>query len=244
MGIKVGHIEAGMRSHDRRMFEEINRTVCDHCSDFLFTYHNNYAENLKRENIINGVYVVGNTILEVAKEIYDTRLVNKEKTNAHILVDIHRPENFQDKRRLKMILKYANFYSKHYNIPAYILNFSRTMQAIKDFDLSLGFVGVKDQMGFLEYLDFAYNAKLAISDSGTAPEELPILKTPVLVPRDYTERPEAYAHSCAVELPLVRFNTVLAEVTGEKASLLTFDTSWLGDGNTSSKIIKILKDNL
>lgn len=244
MGVKVGHIEAGMRSGDRRMFEEINRTVCDHCSDFLFTYHSNYAEHLRKENIINGVHVVGNTILEVAKEIYDTKLSTREKQNSHILLDIHRPENFQDRRRLKRILTYASFYGRYYKLPVYILNFSRTMQAIKDFGIDLGKIQVKEQMGFVEYLNFAYDSRLTISDSGTAPEELPILKTPVLVPRDYTERPEAYEHGCAVYLSLHKFNTAAAEVLADRVDECTFDISWLGAGDTSSKIIKILKDNL
>jgi UDP-N-acetylglucosamine 2-epimerase (non-hydrolysing) len=62
-GYKIGHIESGMRSYDKRMFEEINRTICDHCSDFLFVYHKDYKKNLELENIRKNVYVVGNTIV-------------------------------------------------------------------------------------------------------------------------------------------------------------------------------------
>ncbi len=63
-GYKIGHIEAGMRSYDKRMLEEINRTVCDHCSNILFVYTQDYAEQLKLENINKNVFVVGNTIVE------------------------------------------------------------------------------------------------------------------------------------------------------------------------------------
>ena len=68
-GYKVGHIEACMRSYDRRMLEEINRTVCDHSSELLFTYHDDYTENLVREGIPrHKIYNVGNTIVEVANK--------------------------------------------------------------------------------------------------------------------------------------------------------------------------------
>ena len=67
-GYKIGHIEAGMRSYDRRMLEEINRVVCDHCSDLLFVYHENYKNKAIKEGISeDNIFVVGNTIVEVVK---------------------------------------------------------------------------------------------------------------------------------------------------------------------------------
>ena len=81
-GYKIGHIEAGMRSGDKRMLEEINRTVCDICSDFLFVYHDNYKEKLAKENIHSGVHVVGNTIVEVVnKHIPNTEKLKDCETN-------------------------------------------------------------------------------------------------------------------------------------------------------------------
>ena len=67
-GYTIGHIEAGMRSYDKRMLEEINRTVCDHCSHILFVYHDEYKRQVERENITENVHVVGNTIVEVCKQ--------------------------------------------------------------------------------------------------------------------------------------------------------------------------------
>ena len=107
-GYIIGHVEAGMRSHDKRMLEEINRTVCDHCSHILFVYHDDYKEHVSRENIKENVHVVGNTIVEVCKPYIPTI----KKKNDMILVDIHRPENYKHKHRMENIVKYANDCSK------------------------------------------------------------------------------------------------------------------------------------
>ena len=111
-GYIIGHIEAGMRSYDNRMLEEINRVVCDKCSDFLFVYHNDYKKNLLKENIKKNVYVVGNTIIEPCKKIL-SKISKKPLINQkYILVDIHRPENFLYKERLRKIVEYCSFVRK------------------------------------------------------------------------------------------------------------------------------------
>lgn len=241
-GYKIGHIEAGMRSGDKRMLEEINRMVCDTCSDLLFVYHNNYKKKLKKENIVDGVYVVGNTIVEV---------VNKYKPNRgkkwdRIILDIHRPENFNHKNRLKNIIEYANRVSKNYEIPIYMLGFHRTMKKIEEFGIDLGDIIVKDLMPFKEYINSVYDSRFIISDSGTAQEEPSLLNTPVIVPRDYTERPESVIHNCSF---MIDVNTPNHSSQHNSESWLLInaenrDTKWLGDGKTSDKIIKILKEKL
>jgi UDP-N-acetylglucosamine 2-epimerase (non-hydrolysing) len=238
MGVKVGHIEAGMRSGDKRMLEEINRITCDHASDLLFTYHENYSENLAKEGITSGVHMVGNTILEVAEEIYDERLMHIPKQQSHILMDIHRPENFLDPNRLKNIVKYANFFSKKLNVPVYLLNFKRMVDKLHEFSIDLGSIELINQMGFLDYLTKAYHSALVISDSGTAQEELPILKTPLLVPRDFTERKESYINKCSKMLPVTEYIDSIADHKLKSLQDLTFDTSWLGSGNTARLITK------
>ncbi len=115
-GYRIGHIEAGMRSGDKRMLEEINRTVCDHCSDYLFVYHDDYANNLAKENITKNVFVVGNTIVEPFR-MFQNEIMNEEKKNELILLDIHRPENFQYRDRLENIIKFANICIKIFQLP-------------------------------------------------------------------------------------------------------------------------------
>lgn len=241
-GYKIGHIEAGMRSGDKRMLEEINRMVCDVCSNFLFVYHDNYKNKLAKENILNGVHVVGNTIVEVVNKF----IPNEPKLNDKILLDIHRPENFLYKDRLKNILDYSNFIGEKYKLPVYMLGFHRTLKNISDYGLDLGNINTIDLLPFKSYISSVYHSKFIISDSGTAQEEPAILNTPVIVPRDFTERPESVENNCSIMLDV---NTSLNDTwfkSIEFIDKLFINKSilWLGDGNTSEKIITILKNEL
>lgn len=238
-GYKIGHVEAGMRSGDKRMLEEINRTVCDVCSDYLFVYHENYKEKLAKENIKDGVHVVGNTIVEVVDKYKPTGL----KREDCIILDIHRPENFKYKHRLQNIISYANYMSVVFNLPVYMIGFPRTLEMIKEFDIQLDNITTIDLLPFKLYLDTIYHSKFIISDSGTAQEEPALLDTPVIVPRDFTERPESVENNCSF---MVNVNTK-GNSTWDESQLWLLsnsekrDTKWLGDGTTSEQIISILK---
>jgi UDP-N-acetylglucosamine 2-epimerase (non-hydrolysing) len=241
-GYRIGHIEAGMRSGDKRMLEEINRTVCDTCSDLLFVYHDNYKEKLRKENIINGVHVVGNTIVEVVNKYKP----NGPKTGSHILLDIHRPENFKYKNRLENIIRYAHRMSEAYGIPVHMLAFNRTMSKIEEFGIDLGDIIVKDLMPFKQYINAVYTSRFIISDSGTAQEEPSLLGTPVIVPRDYTERPESVEHNCSFMIDVNTSNNI-SQSNSESWLLINAekrDTKWLGNGTTAQQIIDILKQEV
>lgn len=242
MGVKVAHIEAGMRSGDKRMFEETNRIICDHCSDFLFCYHKNYANNLQREGITKGVFVIGNTIAEVVEPLAE-EFLKTPKAGGYIVVDIHRPENFQDKNRLSNIIKYCQHISILKNVDVKFLKFSRTLEKLKEFNIDTEGIEMLDLLGFKDYLSLAYNSYMVVSDSGTAQEELAFLKTPVLVPRDYTERPESYLNHCSRNLNVHHLHlddlpTILAS-----AESLEFNTMWM-EGLSSERIVETLWEYL
>lgn len=239
-GYKIGHIEAGMRSGDKRMLEEINRIVCDHCSDFLFTYHNNYKKKLLKENINkNSIFVVGNTIVEVCQD-FTTEIFKNNKKNDSILLDIHRPENFKYEDRMKWILDYARMCKKKYKKSIKMLNFKRTIEQIKKFNLNLTDIEVIDLMNYKDYLNFIYNCKFIISDSGTSQEEPALLNTKVIVPRDFTERPESVKNNCSFMLNQHNFNESFKWLEKNKA----IKTKWLGNGKTSEKIILTIKNKI
>jgi UDP-N-acetylglucosamine 2-epimerase (non-hydrolysing) len=239
-GYKIGHIEAGMRSYDRRMLEEINRVVCDHCSDYLFVYHDNYKQKALREGISEeNVFVVGNTIVEVVNKLG----YNGPKKKDTVLLDIHRPENFKYENRLRNIILYANKVIKDYNVKVKMLGFGRTLQKIDEFGIDLGDIDVVDLMSFKEYTKEVYNSRFIISDSGTAQEEPALLGTPVIVPRDYTERPESVENNCSIMLDVNGTDWSTTE-SWLAVNCSKVDTKWLGDGTTSEKIIEILKEKL
>lgn len=248
-GFRIGHIEAGMRSGDKRMLEEINRTVCDHCSDFHFVYHEDYEQNLLKENLPgSGIHVVGNTIVEVCKPLANS-LWMKKKSGDSILMDIHRPENFENRERMTEILRYANLCSNRYGIPVKFLRFKRTMRAIQYYELESEIGGIQfiNLMSYKEFLSAQYHSLFMISDSGTAQEEPVLLNTPVVVPRDFTERPQSMRANCSYLLRIdnrKNWDSSLDWVDRLVDGLGTMDDIWLGDGHTAKKIINVLKDKL
>jgi UDP-N-acetylglucosamine 2-epimerase (non-hydrolysing) len=233
-GYKIGHIEAGMRSYDKRMLEEINRTVCDHCSDILFVYHDDYKEQLKRENIIDNVHVVGNTIVEPFN-IFKDEILNIPKKMDMILLDIHRPENFKYIDRLKSILQFANDSITRYNIPVKMLYFKRLQDIIDKEKINLGKIEIIPLLPYKEYLNMVYHSKFIISDSGTGQEEPALLNTKVIVPREFTERPQSYENNCSFKLDLNNYSTAFNWIESNENIM---NVEWLGGGTASYKIIE------
>lgn len=243
-GFKIGHIEAGMRSFDKRMLEEINRTCCDHCSHILFVYHDEYKKYLENENIKENVHVVGNTIVEVCKPFIPSDDVLKR--NDMILVDIHRPENFKFKYRLQNIIKYANECSVKYNLPVKMLKFYGTCKFLEEYNLDLGCIELIDLMPYKQYLNTVFHSKFIISDSGTGQEEPALLRTPVIVPRDFTERPQSVEANCSYMLNAndLSNSDKSFEYLTNIFNGLPMALKWLGEGKTSQLIIEKLKEYL
>ena len=246
-GYTIGHIEAGMRSHDRRMLEEINRTVCDVCSDLFFVYHEDYKTHLLNEGVDETkrpVHVVGNTVVEPAQKIISLLgLFDRPKTQDFILMDIHRPENFLYKERLQAIFDFGSWLAEAYGLPISCLAYGRLRKCVDEWSIDLGKVVLTDLLPFPAYLTKVYDAKVLISDSGTGQEEPALLKTPVVVPRDFSERPQSYAGNCSVRLAVEAENkgkewqAVKEWTDAYLGGLLKVSTEWLGDGNTSARII-------
>jgi len=239
-GYKIGHIEAGMRSGDKRMLEEINRTVCDHCSDILFVYHDDYKTNLFSENIKKNVFVVGNTIIEPVSVFIDKITLQAKKSNL-ILMDIHRPENFLYKERLESIIKFGNECCNKYNLPIKILYFKRLDDSIRKWDIELDNIEMVPLMSYMDYLTTVYNSRFIISDSGTGQEEPALLGTPVIVPREYTERPQSYINNCSKKYSNCN-SEVFDWIESIENKTISMNTDWLGDGQTSDLIVKHIHD--
>ena len=239
-GYIIGHIEAGMRSYDKRMFEEINRTICDHCSHIHFVYHEDYKKQINNENIKENVHVVGNTIVEVCKPF----IPKEEKLNNMILIDIHRPENFKYKERMINIINYANECHNKYKLPIKMLKFYGTCKFLDDYKLDLKNIELIDLLSYKNYINTIYHCKFIISDSGTGQEEPALLNTPVVVPRDYTERPQSVENNCSIMLNVNDLSNKLQTFDWlqnifDNKKIINYD--WLGNGKTSEVIISKLK---
>jgi len=241
-GFKIAHIEAGMRSYDKRMLEEINRTVCDHCSDILFVYHDDYKEQVAKEGIIKNVFVVGNTIVEPFR-MFQEQIMCVPKQNNMILLDCHRPENFKYKDRLQNIITFANQCATRYQLPVKMLYFKRLQDALTMYQIELGVVEMIPLLAYKDYLETVYHSRFIISDSGTGQEEPALLQTSVVVPRDYTERPQSYQYHCSVKLDANMLNSEQVFQWLENRAL-QIDASWLGNGQTSKQIIGYIQDFL
>ena len=242
-GWKVGHIEAGQRSGDMTMLEECNRICCDVVSNVAFCYHDDFIKNLRKENYRGTALNVGNTIVEPTKKYGKFRDKKKED---YILLDIHRPENFNNENRLRNTLAFAELCSKWYDLPILMLSFGRTMGKITENEITLGkSIEVIPLVGYRKFLELQYHAKFMISDSGTAQEEPALLDTPVLVPRNYTERPQSVINKCSTHISVdTRTNTYFMSNAPIEMLLNRFEnkcTNWLGSGNTSYEILYELK---
>ena len=201
MNIKVGHVEAGLRSFDRSMPEEINRILTDHISDLLFAPTKESQKNLFQEGIDRKkIHVTGNTIVDAVsqnKKIADDKgdiLKQMDlSSNDYFLVTAHRAENVDVKERLQGIIGGLQRIHAEFFIPVIFPIHPRTKKMIEKFHISVDGIRVVDPLGYLDFLQLEANSKLILTDSGGVQEESCILGVPCVTLRKNTERPETIA---------------------------------------------------
>ena len=199
MGIKVAHVEAGLRSFDRTMPEEINRILTDSIADYLFTTEKSGNENLHNEGIPEDkIHFVGNVMIDALvfclNKIKNTGLpFNGLKEKKYAVVTLHRPSNVDDPDRLKNILDTLYKISKELTL---VIPFHpRTRKNIELFGMNDMLVALEqnavivEPIGYLEMLRLNKTAKLVITDSGGLQEESTYLGVPCITLRENTERP-------------------------------------------------------
>ncbi len=196
--IKVGHVEAGLRSYDRSMPEEINRVVADHVSDYCFAPTETSKANLLKEGIAEEkIHVTGNTIVD---SVYQNLEIAMRKVNiladlglepkGYFLVTAHRQENVDNKERLGEIIRGLEMVKSEFGLPVVFPVHPRTRKMVESFGFELDGIRAIEPLGFLEFLQLEANARLALTDSGGVQEETCILGVPCVTLRDNTERPE------------------------------------------------------
>jgi UDP-N-acetylglucosamine 2-epimerase (non-hydrolysing) len=192
--IPVAHVEAGLRSFDRAMPEEINRVVTDSLAEVYFTTSRDADENLKREGVDPAkIHFVGNVMIDTLmkhRQKASHRDVSKPKQYA--LVTLHRPSNVDDPGVLGPILSALEEIAEH--MPVLFSMHPRTAKRIREFGLSINKITAMEPLGYLEFLNLESTATLVLTDSGGLQEETTILGVPCLTLRHNTERPVTISH--------------------------------------------------
>lgn len=244
--VDVGHVEAGLRSFDRSMPEEVNRIVADHLSSYLFAPTEIAREHLLKEGIPDEkISVTGNTVvdavyenLELSRKRSDTGGKLGLSPDEYFLVTLHRQENVDNRKRLKGILDSLTRIHEKTGMPLVFPVHPRTEKMIGSFGLKLkGFQLIKP-LGFLEFLQLESHARLALTDSGGVQEETCILRVPCVTIRDSTERPETVDVGANIVAGLNPESIISAA-----DRMLGQPRSWnnpFGDGKAGDRIVEVL----
>jgi len=216
LGIPVAHVEAGLRSFDRSMPEEINRVLTDAIADYLFTTEESAVINLKREGISDEkIFFVGNTMIDTLLKYKNKAEVTPVllngidiKKQSYGVLTLHRPSNVENKKNLKNILYALKEISK--KIPIIFPVHPRTLRQIEKIGLTGFFSDITsgvntgrkkaptalsngvytiEPLGYLQFLSLMIGARIVFTDSGGMQEETTILGVPCITLRDNTERP-------------------------------------------------------
>ena len=246
LNIQLSHIEAGLRSHDRKMPEEINRIICDHISDYLFAPTDIQKRILLNEGIKDDkIFVVGNTIVDAVH--HNLLLINEQQIlrefsvekNKFILVTLHRAENIDDNYRFKRIFEGINEVAEKFGFPMIFPVHPHTGKKINEQQILL-FSNIRKikPISYLKSITLIKNCLFVLTDSGGIQEEATILKTPCITLRDNTERPESIEVGANVLV-----GSSPEQIMKEVMKAIKSDRSWnnpFGDGHSSHKIIDII----
>jgi len=245
--IPTGHVEAGLRSYDRRMPEEKNRLICDTLSDFLFAPTHVQRKILKNEGIHDDrIFVVGNTIVDAVyqnKEIAEKKSkiiqkLNLEK-NSYILLTAHRALNVDKKESLNKLIELIKELKEYTNLRVIYPIHPRTKDRLNNFDLNIKDTTLIEPIGYIDFLKLQMHARLIVTDSGGLQEEACILKVPCITIRENTERPETITVGAnkIVDLNIEKLKKAIDYHFSRKPD-------WenpFGDGKTAEKILDVLK---
>lgn len=243
--IRIGHVEAGLRSFDRGMPEEINRVVADHVSDLLFSPTEAARQLLLREGIPEDkIFVTGNTIVDAVREnlkiAKDSPVLEKLRLRprSYLLVTLHRQENVDDKARLGEIVEGLGEVAAEHGMPLIFPVHPRTRKMMEAFGLEVPDpIMLIEPLGFMDFLKAEANARLVLTDSGGVQEESCILGVPCVTLRENTERTETIEAGANV-LAGHRHDDILCCAR----AMMKKDGGWenpFGDGHAGERIIGI-----
>ncbi|PIT92425.1 MAG: UDP-N-acetylglucosamine 2-epimerase (non-hydrolyzing) [Candidatus Harrisonbacteria bacterium CG10_big_fil_rev_8_21_14_0_10_42_17] len=254
LNIKVAHVEAGLRSFDETMPEEINRIVTDHIADFLFTTEVSGNTNLIHEGILKKkVHFVGNVMIDSLlghkKNIAESKIIIKLKLRVenYAVLTLHRPSNVDNKKNLKNILEALIEIQKTLTIvfPMH----PRTKKQIEIFKLEKTFQKCRNMvliepLGYTDFTRLVRDAKLVLTDSGGLQEETTVQGVSCITIRENTERPITLTKGTNVLVGSTKEEIMKAfrKIKKSKKTKGSIPKYW--DGKAAERIVKILKKKL
>jgi len=241
LGVRIGHVEAGLRSFDRTMPEEINRLVTDQLSDLLFTPSQDGDENLRREGIpAEKIFRVGNVMIDSLVRLLPAARKTKVEglPERYALVTLHRPANVDDSVALKGILE--SLLEVNRDLAVIFPAHPRTRQRISDFALDAGQLRVLDPLPYVDFLALQLRATVVITDSGGIQEETTYLGIPCLTVRENTERPVTVSlgTNVLVGRDPGKLRSEFSRVLSGQAKQGTIPPLW--DGHTGERIAAVV----
>jgi UDP-N-acetylglucosamine 2-epimerase (non-hydrolysing) len=248
-GFKVAHVEAGLRSFDMNMPEEINRRVIDHVSSLLFTPTNTGFNNLRNENVPGLVYFVGDVHVHILKKclpIAEKRSDVLEKLGLrspdYILITLHRAENVDNVNRLTRFLQLINKIS-HYRKVVFPLH-PRTRKNITQFGLN-PLISKNDNiiltqpLGYVDFIKLLNHSRMVLTDSGGVQREAYLLRKPVVILRRTTEWVELVENELAIMYDVEKESDVERIIEWRPRNYIE---GLLGDENAPEKIAETIRN--
>jgi UDP-N-acetylglucosamine 2-epimerase (non-hydrolysing) len=245
LAVRVGHVEAGLRSFDRTMPEEINRVVTDRLADLLFTPSEDGDINLQREGISDErIFRVGNVMIDTLVRLMPLAESRAEARNRsrfpkrYALVTLHRPANVDDGAVLKRILQ--SLLEVREELAVVFPAHPRTRKRIADLGLNTERLQVLDPLPYVEFLGLQSRATVVITDSGGIQEETTYLGVPCLTVRENTERPVTvtYGTNVLVGRDPLKLRLEVARVLAGEAKKGNVPPLW--DGSAGKRIADVL----
>jgi UDP-N-acetylglucosamine 2-epimerase (non-hydrolysing) len=241
LGVRVGHVEAGLRSFDRTMPEEINRLVTDQLADILFTPSEDGDLNLAREGVSQEkIHRVGNVMIDSLVKLLPSaqRQSRNGLPDRYAVVTLHRPSNVDDSATLQSILQ--SLFEASRDLAVLFPAHPRTRQRISDFKLNARQLQVLDPLPYVDFLALQTRATVVITDSGGIQEETTYLGVPCLTLRENTERPITVTQGTNVLVGRdpEKLRTELARILAGKGKKGTVPPLW--DGHAGERIAALI----
>ena len=247
LGVPLAHLEAGLRSFDRTMPEEINRIVADEFSDYLFIHSEEATDNLRAEGIAyDRIYSVGNTMIDslVAMEprfrAVGAAAKLRLRSGDYVLVTLHRPA-LVDGPLLANVVMELNALA--HELPVVFPAHPRTRKMMTGLDIGAG-VRILDPVGYLDFLSLQADARAVLTDSGGVQEETTYLGVPCFTLRDNTERPVTVRAGTNTLLGLdpTRIADILPALTAARDDRLPPPPGW--DGRAGQRVVDVICANV